>query len=710
MNKPVIFYSGNTVVHPGNAVPVRGEWLDEIKKATISDGSETVEVKLYQQCPQSFKFIIPDCLGEGLYTLTLSGDFGEVTRVLNAPVVRWTQCDEGGTATKNGWVRVCGECLAVRADAAPYALIERDGETIRIEPERVYDDYSVAFSIPALGDGEYSLTYSNGLAFAEPVTLTVGGAPEEKWSKTVYNVLDYGFSTDGIGDCTEAFTALLELIEKNGGGIVYIPRGRYHMTGSFVVPQNTVIRGDGYKRSQLFWTDEWFEMAEYEDGSRHWMPTKTPYFMFLISGNCAFEDIDFEGRKLGNMFRTVDGGRADNVRFDRIRVQANPLTGNEMHIRCGNDKFLARAETMREHFMCRNDMFTLTGDNIKIRDCVFNWGGRPFGDNYGTGYLLMQRCEFGDCTAIDDWMPIGELDRAIIEDNEIRHWTVGYSGRNVYFARSKILNVEDNNREAFTTDIAFGMGYYGPLADISGCRYTFPEGTDMSRAQPGKTLVILSGRGAGQLLRVKAVEGTTVITDEPFVVQPDETSHLVVNSTFENFYLIDLTIHNSGSLQLYTAEVNTVVDRVRFTHSASIKAWGHYVYGTLGENWYTTFQNCVYDDVNYYHMDGWYMDPALPGSSFMCAFGEGDETSNICCIMRGNTFVDSSIVNLRGGDVMHSLSDTVIDSNSFEGADCAIYVENCAERLFVFGNRYDGVGELARFTNPESEKSAMFAD
>lgn len=710
MNKPVIFYSGNTVLRPGNAAVIRGEWLDLVRGASISDGKTTESVVLYQHTRQSFKFIIPVSLEEGVFTLTLSGDFGEVKVQINAPVVRWTQCDEGAAATENGWVRVLGECLRVREDAAPYALIERDGKTVRIEPERVYDDYSVAFSVSSLGCGEYSLTYSNGLAQADPVPLIVRESPEAKWNKTVYNVLDYGFATDGIGDCTEAFTALLELVGKNGGGVVYIPRGRYHMTGSFVVPQNTVIRGDGYKRSQLFWTDEWFEMAEYEDGSLHWMPTKTPYYMFLISGNCAFENIDFEGRKLGNMFRTADDCRASNVRFDNIRVQANPLTGNEMHIRCGNDKFLARAETMREHFMCRNDLFTLSGENIKIRDCVFNWGGRPFGDNSGIKYFLLSGCVFGDCTAIDDWMPIGKLDGAIIEEIEDRHWTVGYSGRNVYFARSSILNVEDNNREAFTTDIAFGMKQYGTLEKIDGCRYTFPEEYDMSQAQPGKTLVILSGTGAGQIADVVSVEGNTVVTEAPFAVQPDETSVACVNTTFRNFYLIDLEIHNSGSLQFYTAEANTVVDRVRFTHSASIKAWGHYVYGTMGENWYTTMQNCVYDDVNYYHMDGWYMDPTLPGSSFMCAFGEGDETSNIGCVMRGNTFVDDSIVNLRGGNIMRSLSDCVIDGNTFTGARCAIYVEHFAERLFVHGNRYKEVGEIARFTEAESERSALFVD
>ena len=706
MLTPAIFFSGNTVVRGGNVVSVRGEYLDEIKKATLSDGKKTAEVTLYQQNRQSFKFVIPTDFADGLYSLTFSGDYGEVTRTLNAPVVRWLQSDEGGTATPDGWVRIQGECLRVRDDCSPYAVIESaEGTKTTLTPEKIYDDYSVKFALPSLPCGEYGFTYNNGLASAEKETLTVAPCPEDSWNKTVYNVLDYGFATDKIGDCTEAFTKLLETVRENGGGIIYVPHGKYHMTGTFKIPPKTVLRGDGYKRSQFFWTDEWYEKDE--DG--HWMPTKTPYYMFFLEGACAIEDMDFEGRKLGNMFRNSKNDETNNIRFERIRVQANPLTGNEMHIRCGDDKWRARSATMKEHFMCRNDLFTVSGKNIKYRDCVFNWAGRPFGDSEGTDYFLMQNCVFGDCTAIDDWMPLGHLTDAIVEDTEFRHWTMGCSGKNFYFARNKILNVEDNNREAFTTDVALGMSYYGPVK-IDGCRFTFPEGTNMEQVRVGKTLVILSGKGAGQLREVTAVDGTTVEIGDPFDVQPDETSNLIVNTTFRNFYFCDLEVHNSGSIQFYTAQANTVVDRVKFTHSASIKGWGQFVYGTISENWYSTFQNCEYDDVNYYHMDGWYMAPTLPGNSFMCAFGEGDETSNICCTMRGNHFVDDSIINIRAGEVMRALEDCVIENNEFNDAKCAIYVEHKAQRIFVYNNTYNNVGKVAEFTDAEAEGSALFIE
>ena len=102
MKSPVIFFSGNTVVRGGYVVAVRGEYLDNITKATLSDGEKKAEVELYQLNRQSFKFAIPKDFSDGLYTLELSGDFGTVERVLNLPVIQWIRGDEGSVSTSDG--------------------------------------------------------------------------------------------------------------------------------------------------------------------------------------------------------------------------------------------------------------------------------------------------------------------------------------------------------------------------------------------------------------------------------------------------------------------------------------------------------------------------------------------------------------------------------------------------------------------------------
>ncbi len=71
---PSVFYQGNTVVEPGNAVSIRGEYLDQAWTATLSDGEQSAQVELLQQNQQSFKFIVPTDFAEGAYTLTLAGE------------------------------------------------------------------------------------------------------------------------------------------------------------------------------------------------------------------------------------------------------------------------------------------------------------------------------------------------------------------------------------------------------------------------------------------------------------------------------------------------------------------------------------------------------------------------------------------------------------------------------------------------------------
>ncbi len=130
---PTVFYQGNTVIQPGNAVGIRGEYLDQAWTATLSDGVKSAEVELLQQNRQSFKFIIPADFAEGAYTLTLAGE-KPLTIVVNEPNVQWLQGDEGPIATADGWVRVQGECLTLTA---------ADGTVTTLTAEKVYDAYSV---------------------------------------------------------------------------------------------------------------------------------------------------------------------------------------------------------------------------------------------------------------------------------------------------------------------------------------------------------------------------------------------------------------------------------------------------------------------------------------------------------------------------------------------------------------------------------------
>ena len=62
-----------------------------------------------------------------------------------------------------------------------------------------------------------------------------------------YNAKDYGADANGNQDNTEIFQKLLNKTYELGGGIVYVPSGRYKVTGTLKIPKGVTLRGDWKK-------------------------------------------------------------------------------------------------------------------------------------------------------------------------------------------------------------------------------------------------------------------------------------------------------------------------------------------------------------------------------------------------------------------------------------------------------------------------------
>ncbi len=60
---------------------------------------------------------------------------------------------------------------------------------------------------------------------------------------TVYNVQDYGAKADGVTDATSSIQAAIDTAYNNGGGIVYMPGGKYRINGNIVVRERVELRG-----------------------------------------------------------------------------------------------------------------------------------------------------------------------------------------------------------------------------------------------------------------------------------------------------------------------------------------------------------------------------------------------------------------------------------------------------------------------------------
>ncbi len=712
MKTPVVFYAGNTVIHPGETVGVRGEYFDLIREAYLVCEGDKRPATLLDWGRQSFKVRIPVDFPVSTYTLLLVGDGFCCERHLNTPKVRWLQGNHGKSASANGWFRVFGECLRLSNERLPTAkLVSDTGSVWELTAAHVYDDYSVRFDLPRLENGIYTVTYDNGYSccvsddyYDDHLTLHIATPWSDAWPNDIYNVVEWGFPCDCVTDCTDKLRELLQTVSEKGGGVVYFPRGRYHLTGTFRLPKGVTLRGDGYTKSQIFWSDTWFERTPKEDGGTQWSPTQLPDVMIEAEGDNVLEDLDFSAARIGSFIRAGSTEQPiANLYIRRVRIYANAFGGSHLHARFGGYNYPSRCAVMKETLMNKTDLFCLLGENIQIDNCKFQWSGRPFSHDGKMTNLLLQNTAFLGTTAVDDWMPIGTLQDSVIEDCEIYEWTTGCGGNNVYFARVTMRDVVDNNREAFTTDITTGIDYH-ETAVMDGVRCTFPDTVDMTKAKIGSVLCILSGTGAGQYRYVTAKEGQTVIVDRPFLAIPDETSHFTINGMFVNWYFVNNVLDNSGTIQFYTAQGNSVVDGTKVTRSGGLQGWGHFVYGGVGNNWYNSYVNNDFSDGNYYHMGGWYSSNC-PGSSFIKIGGVGgDDITNLACVVRNNSFQENCLIHVIGCQYSGTVMDTILEGNRFTDCRGGIFIEGKPTGVLLHNNSFTNVDKPLSFSEQETER------
>ena len=109
------------------------------------------------------------------------------------------------------------------------------------------EKYTLRCQLPKdMKPGTYALWIHNGfggkLGFGKPLTVQV--AQRIPWPTTRFDVRDFGAKADGTADDTWAIQAALASAGKNGGGVVYLPRGTYKITGKLVMPAKTILKGE----------------------------------------------------------------------------------------------------------------------------------------------------------------------------------------------------------------------------------------------------------------------------------------------------------------------------------------------------------------------------------------------------------------------------------------------------------------------------------
>ncbi len=690
---PTVFYQGNTIVGPGNAVGIRGEYLDQEWTATITDGEKSAEVELIQQNRQSFKFVIPaDFQANTLYTLTLDGE-KPLSIILNKPVVQWMQGDEGAISTVGGWVRVQGECLTLD-ETKPHTLTltATDGTVTTLNADRVYDAYSVGFVIPELPLGEYKAVYANGFGEDDAGVLTIGVSHESQWSQKVYDVTKYKIDNTGATDSTAMLNVLLGHMANTGGGVLYFPAGRYQITTTLTLGKGITLRGDGPEYTQLFWPNT----------------GKALNMINAHNGNVAIEDMEFVAGIAGMFLQAgtpayisnniLPDASQGNVRVENVRVTQSQYLGTEaIHHREYWDSILDEYYDSGNHTMMQ-----LYGDNNKLINCEFNWGGWMSLIGRSGKYMQVRNCTF-DSTDVGTCLSVGGR-YSIIEDITLQDVTMGAPGSS-YVARVSINDcMWGDNRESMTSDGGASIKYQGTAEmQTDGVRFTFPERLEVGKTiekhkikseEPYK-LLILQGAGAGQWRNIIGYEGDTVIIESPFDAPPDGDSRFTITNAGMNSYFVDFTVDNGGMVQFYSGAINMVIDNMKITRSSGIKIYGSKPYSTCAVNWYCSVVNSDLSQGNHYHtrgwMDYWHTSEAskrLPGGSFLCAVanvGYEEPVRSLNVTFRNNRLENNCLIYLFAAD-SDVMLDPIIDCNHSENTRVGIYIEGSPANVLLHGN------------------------
>lgn len=511
-----------------------------------------------QTSEQSLKCVVPKSWSAGVWACRVRrGEAVSEPVVINAPDPWWFSGDGGEIASPGGWLRVFGKSLKFGGDNLA-VLRMRDGPMVTLKPSEA-DEYAMKLALPGdLAAGNYTLWVHNG-AGGDAAWRSLGNVtvcPAEAWKTDVFDVKDFGLRPG------EALLAALKKAEANGGGIVYLPRGRYPVKQSLVIPPRTVLRGEAMELVSLYWPD-------FDD------PPKD-----LVSGeNYGIESLTLYCQNHRNVVTDTPASKRFFARHVRIRANCFFMiedVGKEFRKRHGPTS----------HTQCGAAML-MRGGNFEITDCDI------YASNYGLfirggqiGLVARNQIRYGG-----RGYRIEATDRLIFEDNlvsgahllaignDITTFWSNYC-RHIYYARNRVQQMFGADREMMTLD-AGGGAYFGKIAATDGVKLTLAADPVFHDYAPrphtnwaGAAVQILDGRGAGQYRFVTTHSGRQWQIDRPWAVPPDASSRIAIAPFRGRNLFIGNTFEDGGAFQLYGAAHDSIVAGNRGARMDGFLVWG----------------------------------------------------------------------------------------------------------------------------------------
>jgi hypothetical protein len=578
--RPVVFWKTDPV-GPGQTLLLFGDGLSDADvsagrladvqpslpgRVDISLPASSAKLSILQTDNRCLKVEIPKTWEPGSYVVRLETGTGSTEPiVVNHPEAYWLLGDLGDAATAGAEVRVFGKNFRMGQEKTPWTgkAVLRDARGT-FHPLKVssLNPYTFAFQVPKnLAASQAEIFVHNGhggaAGWSSPLALEIRQA--NPWPVTVFNVRDFGAKGDSSTDDTAVIRAALAKSETQGGGVVFLPRGIYSVTGQLTIPRRTVLRGEN---RELVWLV---------------VPHKGPEFNTLLAGGSEFgvEELSMVARTPLRMIVAPDvesmysenkpwglpgTSRVHDVFLRRLRVQHLRYEG-----RLGS-------EDPRRLEGVGPSTIALAGSNLEISNSEVVSSGMPFilhdlRSSRVSGNLLH--------TGRNGWYGFWGARKTLFEDNTIQgqDMEASYGGfgnynhydgtdiSHIYIAENKFLNGYGDEREALTFDSPGDFPWKGRIAQAGASDLSVEGVAWQENAFRGLACMIAAGKGLGQHRRIVSNGAGRLVLDAPWDVVPDASSVASIGP-----FRRDIVVYQNDSqdasvgVQLWGGGYNYIID------------------------------------------------------------------------------------------------------------------------------------------------------
>ncbi|MCC7493704.1 MAG: hypothetical protein IT204_15220 [Fimbriimonadaceae bacterium] len=657
--------------------------------ATVS--SKATAVTLLQSDAQAAKFVLPPGR-PGLCAWRLQTAAGTVAGLLNRPQPWWAQGPALGSGTPGAVLRLGGICLR---GGTPTVLLSGP-RTLALPASG--DAWCLATTLPAtLPAGAYQVRVHSGwggpAGWSDPLSLRVTTAAA--WPTRRFDAVAGGADPTGVDDATEALQAVLDAAGRAGGGVVWLPRGRYQVSATLTIPRFTALRGERQDLTALFWPD---------------LP-KPPAALLRGSNSFAIEDLTVYATQhehviVGDLGDQPDAG---NVRLLRVRVRANAWRGH-----LSPEQVDAQLRAQLKLSTGGGDTVRLGGANLEIAEC----------DLYGSGrclYLMRVRGARVHHNQLYNgrwgWYCFSGSDGLVFEDNHLTGADLQSTGgglncldgstssQHVYYARNQLRLMHGWDREAMTSD-AGGGAYCGAVSAVDGATLTLAgDPAVANRSWAGAGLFILAGRGRGQYRRVVAVDDRTVTVDSPWQVAPDASSTVTLTMLQRRYLFIDNQFADAGvAIQLYGMACEHVCAGNTSERTAGFHNFGMNYHG-IQPSWYIQWLRNRITEGNVYRSG--HDNYQLAGEAHLGVFclppsAAWQTPLTLGTVVRGNQLLGNAHLAIGGSDPYNPaygeplVQEVLCEGNTICDSAVGIDLRRAARGVVLRNNRTERVAEPLR--------------